>query len=300
MDILQEQFDEQRKIAEEFCFLNRMKRNYLDDALSQSERKQRLIKDWNTEIITQFLHSKKSVYSFSNFKSALTAFCKYAGYENTLRILSQLKYVNTVQYYPSFSVMRDEIRENINEINPLDIRQYDNIVIVAYLIAMGLTPKEISELKKTDYQNGIIRVGGKVYSCPDDFVGLLTVYSSTDSYMIQCATKQKTIKYRDTDSFLKSTATAEMSLKTVYLYTKKIPIICAGRGTYEIQQSKIMWDLFLEHGYDLENPNVLRDTDWESVKKNVNARIPVVDAEIEALVRNSFLDTLIRYRNNIV
>lgn len=291
------QFLEQRKLADEYCFTNRIPKNKLNLFLEHSEQKETLIKDWDTEIVTQILELNQSFHGFVNAKSLLTAFCKYAGYEGTLEALSQVTYVDTIRYYLSFGAMRDEIQSNIEAINPYDIRQYDNLVIVAYLIAMGLTPKEIAELKKTDYQNGIISINGKNYTCPDDFLSLLSKYYLTDSYVVQCTTKLKTIYYRDTDYFLKSTAKSHMSLKTIYLYTKKLPIICNGRGVFEIQQSKIMWDLFLEYGYDLENPNVLKNTDWESVKKNVKSCIPVVDIDIVAIARNAFLDILIQYRN---
>ncbi len=291
-------FQEQRKLVEEYCFASRTKRTGLEEFLTQSEQRQKLIKDWDFDTASQIMNYRRTTYSFSNAKLALLSFCKYAGYEEVLSIISRVKFINSVKYYPSFAVMKEEIQNNIKEMNLYDIRCYDNLVVTAYLLAMGLTLREIFELKKSDYQNGIIQVGERKIVCPEDVVRFFKIYYATESYTVQCKTRLKTLCYHDTDSFIKSTFKSETTFQTIQGYSKKIPRICDGKGFFEIKASKTMWDLFQKYGYDLENPNVLLDTDWESVKRKSKERISVTNTGIDASEREAFLDTLIQYRNN--
>ncbi len=296
MNSFQEQFTEQRRIAEEFCFLNRTKSTGLEEFLSQSEQRQILIKDWNLDIVSQVLNYRRSSYSFSNAKSALLAFCKYAGYKDMSDVIPQAKYTNVVSYYPSFLVMRMEIRRNIKELNLFDERCYDNLVITAYLLAMGLTIKEISEAKKADYCEGTLRVGNKTLVFPEDFVHLMKLYYATENYNV-CNNKKVILQnYHESECFIKNTTKPVTTLRTIQEYSKRLPIICDGKGSYEIKTSRIMWELFQKSGYDLENPNVLCDTDWESVKQKKKVPCPKNITRVE---RDEFFNTLIQYRNSI-
>ncbi len=296
MNSFQEQFAEQRRIAEEFCFLNRTKCTGLEEFLSQSEQRQILIKDWNLDIVSQVLNYRRSSYSFSNAKSALLAFCKYAGYKDMSDVIPQAKYTNVVSYYPSFLVMRMEIRRNIKELNLFDERCYDNLVITAYLLAMGLTIKEISEAKKADYCEGTLRVGNKTLVLPEDFVHLMKLYYATENYNV-CNNKKVILQnYHESGFFIKNTTKPVTTLRTIQEYSKRLPIICDGKGSYEIKTSRIMWELFQKSGYDLENPNVLCDTDWESVKQKKKIPCPKNITRVE---RDDFFNTLIQYRNSL-
>ncbi len=296
MNSFQEQFAEQRRIAEEFCFLNRTKCTGLEEFLSQSEQRQILIKDWNLDIVSQVLNYRRSSYSFSNAKSALLAFCKYAGYKDMSDVIPQAKYTNVVSYYPSFAVMRMEIRRNIKELNLFDERCYDNLVITAYLLAMGLTIKEISEAKKADYCEGTLRVGNKTLVFPEDFVHLMKLYYATENYNV-CNNKKVILQnYHESECFIKNTTKPVTTLRTIQEYSKRLPIICDGKGSYEIKTSRIMWEMFQKSGYDLENPNVLCDTDWESVKQKKKIPCPKNITRVE---RDEFFNTLIQYRNSL-
>ncbi len=134
--------------------------------------------------------------TFENRKSIIKQYLDWCASENLIpfsqeKWLDNFNYENLSingilkkRYFKSFDDLENGTKAIIDFCNPVDIHQFDIMIIVFYLSWFGLTAKQICNLKQTDidYKSNCIIIDNIRYNINDCTKQIICNYLKTDGY----------------------------------------------------------------------------------------------------------------------
>ena len=201
--------------------------------------------------------------------------------------------------FPDFNTFDATLLSKLKQARPYDdpvtgMNKYSSAKAVVYLVWLGLTPIEISRLKKSDYHEDRrhFEFEGRIYSFAmyPTMVAFFYTYTRTEGYYAERSSGEMFFHYAESNTFVKSQKTSkEFSAKS---------IMRTIREEFGITYEQIHWSGCFDRIYDFEQrcpDKKLTKDNIEDIKFMTRSQV-VTEGKGRHFKYNEFMRRYTKYR----
>lgn len=289
----QQVLDNQKSIIEEYSLGNKPIKAILNGLQKKSEEIFTPFEDMDVKTIQEVCNRQKTRRGFSTTKTIIGGFYSYLNCKDIAEQISLFEYQNRINYFVSFEHLREvfnsEIRRLLNEQIILDENRLGNLRLCIYLLALGLSTDEISQLKRSDYDNvnATIQSGEKLIQLPDGANREIDTFCKTDEYKYLRRDKIMYCRFVESDKLIKPTRINSPENKSSIYQIFRSDMGFLNFDMTDVHKSRAMWELLKANNIDISSPDfisMIKFIDYDKIINNIGYDNNIIKSEMEVFI----------------